>query len=288
MAKKLTYEFVKSKFEEEGYELLSTEYRGVRYKLKYKCPGGHLHQIGFSEWKKGQRCPYCAIDKLKLHYEDVKAVIEAEGYTLISKEYVNKRTNLDLVCRAGHTTSMTFSNWQYGFRCKYCARNVRFTIDFVRAKFKEFGYTLLSTEYVNQKQKLIYKCPYGHEHTITFTDWYNGGYRCPTCYAIKMSGAGNHGWQGGVSNGDYCPVWKDKEYKQNIRDRDGNCCLNPYCGSLNRKDLTIHHIDYDKKNCHPSNLITVCRSCNSCANVNRQWHKAWYQAVMHRRYNYIY
>ncbi len=205
---------------------LTLDYFYNRYKLKYKCPGGHLHQIGFSEWKKGQRCPYCAIDKLKLHYEDVKAVIEAEGYTLISKEYVNKRTDLDMVCHAGHTTSMTFSNWQCGFRCKHCARNVRFTIDFVRAKFKEFGYTLLSTEYVNQKQKLIYKCPYGHEHTITFTDWYNGGYRCPTCYAIKMSGAGNHGWQGGVSNGDYCPVWKDKEYKQDIRDRDGNCCLN--------------------------------------------------------------
>jgi len=37
-----------------------------------------------------------------------------------------------------------------------------------------------------------------------------------------------------------------------------------------------------------SNLITVCVSCNSLANVNRSWHKAWYQAIMFRRYGYLY
>jgi hypothetical protein len=286
--KKLTYEFVKSKFEEEGYELLSTEYKGVQYKLKYKCPNNHIHQIGFSEWQKGQRCPYCAHDSYRLKYEDVKDSIESEGYTLISKIYVNSRTKLDLVCPKGHSTSMTFGNWQSGFRCKYCAKNVRFTIIFVREQFEKECYTLLTTKYINQKQKLDYRCPYGHEHSITFTDWYNGGYRCPTCHAIKISGPGNYAWRGGISNEGYCSVWKDVEYKQDIKDRDGNRCLNPSCYSNNPYDLIVHHIDYVKTNCGPENLITVCRACNNRANQNRRWHKAWYQAIMYRRYNYIY
>ena len=66
--------------------------------------------------------------------------------------------------------------------------------------------------------------------------------------------------------------------------RDGDTCLNPYCFKITKK-LCLHHIDYNKKNCMPSNLITVCTSCNSRANKDHKWHKAWYQAVLYRRYN---
>ncbi|KKL07361.1 hypothetical protein LCGC14_2586770, partial [marine sediment metagenome] len=33
--------------------------------------------------------------------------------------------------------------------------------------------------------------------------------------------------------------------------------------------LNVHHIDYDKKNCGMDNLVTLCASCNTRANVNR-------------------
>lgn len=49
--------------------------------------------------------------------------------------------------------------------------------------------------------------------------------------------------------------------KELIRDRDGFACQE--CGvgeSVRAHD--VHHIDYDKKNCHPINLITLCRSCH--------------------------
>jgi NUMOD3 motif len=100
-----------------------------------------------------------------------------------------------------------------------------------------------------------------------------------------LCGSENSNWKGGISCNPYCQIWKDKEYKQDIRNRDGNKCLNPYCSKNNSK-LTIHHIDYNKKNCHPSNLITVCNSCNGMANKDRDWHTAWYQALMHMRYKY--
>ena len=62
-------------------------------------------------------------------------------------------------------------------------------------------------------------------------------------------------------------------------------CLNPYC-SKEHNVLTLHHIDYNKNNCGPDNLITLCNSCNSQANKDRGWHKAWYQAILKNRYNY--
>jgi len=95
---------------------------------------------------------------------------------------------------------------------------------------------------------------------------------------LKMSRENNPNWRGGKSFEPYCSDWTS-EYKEYIRGRDNNKCQNPYCYCKNSVDLTVHHIDYNKKNCAPENLITVCRSCNSRANKDRKWHTAWYKAV---------
>jgi len=74
-------------------------------------------------------------------------------------------------------------------------------------------------------------------------------------------------------------------YKEYIKYRDGYRCLNPVCNYLiNPSNLVVHHINYNKKDCNPLNLITICNSCNTTANYNRTWHKAWYQAIVLRRY----
>jgi hypothetical protein len=286
--KKFTIEYVRSEFEKEGYTLLSEEYINSNSKLEYECSKGHKHKISFGCWKKGQRCKKCVDDSLRKDIKDIEHAFYNEGYILLTTNYINSTQRLDCMCPVGHDLTITWGNWQRGHRCRYCAGNVRHTLEFVKNAFEKENYILLSTRYKNQKQKLNYTCSQGHNNSITWTDWYNGGYRCPTCAAIKMSGPGNHEWRGGISYEPYCPIWKDKEYKQDIRERDNNKCLNPYCEFKNPNDLIIHHIDYDKKNCSPSNLITVCRSCNNKANKDRGWHTAWYQALMYRRYNYKY
>jgi hypothetical protein len=281
---------IKQSFEKEGYELLSKEYKNNKTKLKYKCPKGHIHYIRWNDWKSGKRCYYCN-GNIRLTYDFVKSSFEEEGYTLLSNGYKNNNTKLDYICPEGHTHSITWRDWSTGYRCPYCAGNVKLTIEYVREQFKKEGYTLLSKEYINSSTKLSYMCPYGHVHEITYGNW-RSGWRCPTCKGISLSinrsGPGHPNWQGGKSFEPYCEIWKDKEFKLDIMERDAYSCLNPYCDSKRPDDLTIHHIDYNKQNCHPSNLITVCRSCNSRANKNRKWHKAWYQAIMHKRYNYKY
>lgn len=83
-------------------------------------------------------------------------------------------------------------------------------------------------------------------------------------------GENNPNWRGGVSFDPYPPEWTE-ELRESIRIRDERVCQ--LCGKTeeqeNRK-LSVHHIDHDKNNCGPCNLITLCNSCNNKVNFNRR------------------
>jgi len=91
----------------------------------------------------------------------------------------------------------------------------------------------------------------------------------------------NPNWRDGAKNDPYCVVFHQKYFREEIFERDGWKCQNVHCTKKTDK-LSIHHIDYDKGNCHPDNLITLCVSCNSKANSQRRWHTAYYNAFMQR------
>lgn len=288
--KKLNYEYVKEQIESEGYKLLSKVYININSSLEIMCDKGHVYKTPFTVWKRGGRCRFCQHDSLRLTIEFVRSEFEKEGYTLSSDKYCNAYSKLFFICPNGHEHFITWGNWRSGFRCGKCARNVKFTTDFVRQLFEKEGYTLITKEYINQKQKLSYICPVGHTNEVMFSDWLYGNCRCSKCRSINMYGEGNHQWKGGISYEQYCPIWKDKEYKESIKERDGYECQNPDCFKKqgNAAQLTVHHIDYNKKNCGPANLITLCRSCNSRANKNKSWHKQHYMTIMNNKYNFNY
>lgn len=56
----------------------------------------------------------------------------------------------------------------------------RLTYEFVKEQFEKEGYELLEETYINSKTKMRYRCPEGHEHSISWGDW-NKGRRCPYC-----------------------------------------------------------------------------------------------------------
>lgn len=103
--------------------------------------------------------------------------------------------------------------------------------------------------------------------------------------SISKSGSKHPNWKGGISCEPYCDIWLDKEFKEFIKERDGYICLNPVCNKTCNR-LSIHHINYIKKDCHPLNLITLCFSCNAKANFDREWYKSWYEAIIYKRYKY--
>ena len=90
-------------------------------------------------------------------------------------------------------------------------------------------------------------------------------------------------WKGGIGRrkGSY-PYTFSTKLKDKIKARDNYECQNPTC---TKKDdvMTIHHIDYDKFHNEETNLITLCRVCNSKANYNKSFHIQFYNYVMENR-----
>ena len=283
MSKRLTIEFVKKQFEKEGYRLLNKEYINAHKKVDYICSNGHKHSIRWNDWRAGYRCPYCA-GNVKLTVDFIRKEFEKENCILLTNKYKNNYKKLEYVCENGHLHKISWHNWMHNNnRCSHCSGNRKLNIKFIKREFEKEGYKLLSKIYKNSQTKLRYECPKGHKHSMVWGHWQQNR-RCPSCKVVNMSGKNHPNWKGGISCEPYCHEWSFKEFKDYIKERDGNKCLNPDCfGNIYR--LCVHHIDYNKKNCGPENLITLCTSCNSRANKDREWHTAWYQAILYRRTN---
>ena len=80
----------------------------------------------------------------------------------------------------------------------------------------------------------------------------------------------NPSWLGGKSFEPYGVEFND-ELKRQIRARDNHTCQEClrteeqlYCA------LDVHHIDYDKRNNSPENLIALCRSCHAKTGFGRE------------------
>ena len=238
---------------------------------------------------------------IKHEYKYIKDNFEKEGYILLSKIYQNNKHKLKYICPNDHQHYITYNDWTSGYRCPYCAGLGKPTIGFIKKQFKKENYTLLTKEYINNYTKLEYICPKGHKRSMSWNQWQQGQ-RCLKCYhkamrkersgknnpmyGISLSGELNGNWKGGISCEPYCQNWTE-EFKEFIKERDNYKCLNPDCWEISKR-LTVHHIDYNKKNCEPQNLITLCNSCNSRANKDREWHKAWYETIIYKRYKYYF
>lgn len=86
----------------------------------------------------------------------------------------------------------------------------------------------------------------------------------------KLKGKNNGAYVHGEGYKPY--IYKfNKELKEKIRKRDTYTCQ--LCGigeTENKRKLSIHHIDYNKKNCEECNLISLCQKCNSFVNSERK------------------
>jgi len=184
MGKKITYEYVKSHIESEGYILLTnkSEYINTHIKLSVRCPEGHEYNTTFNHFKNmKQRCPKCLIDSKKHTYIHVEDLIASAGYTLLSDTYINNSTKLLIRCDEGHEYSVTFGCFKQGRRCPICSINSRkHTYDYIKDYIESFGYTLLSDNYKSNKDKLLVRCPEGHEYKAMFNS-FKSGQRCIIC-----------------------------------------------------------------------------------------------------------
>ena len=91
-------------------------------------------------------------------------------------------------------------------------------------------------------------------------------------------GERNPQWRDGLSFEPYAPEFNDK-LKEQIRKRDNYTCQVCHAPE-NGVKLHQHHIDYNKKNNKPSNLISLCKSCHAKTNFNRDYWTEYFQAII--------
>ncbi len=324
MPKKLTIELIIEEFKKHNLELLTKVYKDNKQVLIFKCAFGKEHSTTWNRWSRSKvKTCKCAKDynRTLKQYNKVKYIIEDKGGKLLTKidEYKTNQSKVHYICCNNHSTEgVTFGSVLIGHWCRKCA-DVKHSKNMVgdgNSNFKDGAkkFNLASyTTYVkklNSKGIKVYKKESNGIEVVGLKCCYCGGIFVPklctvvtilqsqrevfcsnTCsgkYAAlnrDLTGSNNPNWQGGLTLQPYCTMWQNKEFKSYIRERDNNICQNPYCYGVDTR-LTIHHIDYHKKNCTPSNLITVCSSCNSRANTDREWHTEWYNALINKKYKY--
>jgi hypothetical protein len=72
-------------------------------------------------------------------------------------------------------------------------------------------------------------------------------------------------WINGKGNEPYPPEWRET-LKRAIRERDIYTCY--ICRQYGNE---VHHKNYNKKNCNPDNLITLCHNCHNKTRKNRKF-----------------
>ncbi len=88
-------------------------------------------------------------------------------------------------------------------------------------------------------------------------------------------------WQGGKSFEPYSLDWT-ASLRRTIRERDHYICQ--LC-QKEQGDIAhdVHHIDYNKQNCDPKNLITLCHICNIKVNHNREYWTNYFNKIIEEK-----
>ena len=118
------------------------------------------------------------------------------------------------------------------------------------------------------------KPPFSEEHRRKLSE-VNKGKKLSEEHKKKIGeaerGEKNWNWQGGKSFEPYTTDWTET-LRRSIRERD-----NYICQLCSQYGNAVHHIDYIKSNCNSDNLITLCISCNSRVNKNRDYWNNYFQ-----------
>ncbi len=123
----------------------------------------------------------------------------------------------------------------------------------------------------SERLKLGYKNGRKHPRGMLGKPAWNKGLECP-----RWKKENNPNWNGGSSFGEYGLEF-DYTLKRKIRRRDTWTCQD--C-KTKKGEMIVHHIDYDKKNNRENNLITLCRSCHSKTNFNRENWTSYFKKKM--------
>jgi 5-methylcytosine-specific restriction endonuclease McrA len=173
-------------------------------------------------------------------------------------------------------------------RCRSCAQENRYKRPEERKKTGEMAKKVMKRPGASKKQAEIFKKYWAQpgmsekHREISKKYWETPGTRKKQSELIKkqyvtgarkrIAGSDHRCWRGGVHT-PYAPDFND-DLRIIVRKRDDYLCQNPECYlPENGRFHAVHHIDHDKNNSNPSNLITICCSCHN--KVTHGDHEYW-------------
>jgi len=140
----------------------------------------------------------------------------------------------------------------------------------------------LNARYVERVEVPCAYCGKNLKKTPNYTRLYARSFCNVACQGKWISenkaGSNNANWRGGKSFEPYPVTWNFR-LREAIRNRDGRTCQ--ICGKLEGKErMAVHHIDYDKKNIVPGNLVALCHTCHCKTNSNRERWREFFSLLM--------
>jgi len=160
-------------------------------------------------------------------------------------------------------------------RCRSCARKEQYRLH--PETNPQFGLKGKLSPVWNGGFKVRKRLCIDCQTELNMSACYEGNKRCKSCAHKELyKNPENHPqWLGGLSRLPYT-IEFNASLKESIRIRDNHkcqCCYKTEEQELKElnKVLSIHHIDYNKQNCEDINLISLCSSCNTKVNKNRDY-----------------
>jgi thiol-disulfide isomerase/thioredoxin len=161
-----------------GGQCLSAEYKDCLTKLRWECAKGHQWEAVPMSVRRGSWCPYCV--GFHKNIADMRKLAERRGGKCLSRTYSNAKTDLLWKCAKGHCWEAVPSSIKAGTWCPRCAPNPKRTLIDMQALAVERGGKCLSTEYVNARTGLLWKCAEGHRWKAWPSSIRSGSW-CPQC-----------------------------------------------------------------------------------------------------------
>jgi len=127
---------------------------------------------------------------LRKDLEEMQSIATVRGGKLLSKFYINSETKLRWRCAEGHTWEAIPSSIKRGGWCRKCGfkrsaiKRAR-TIGEMQALAKAKGGECLSTDYLNSKSRLLWRCAKGHDWE-TQASVITQGHWCPQCEKYRL------------------------------------------------------------------------------------------------------
>ena len=202
MGKHLTLEQIRQRTHKiSDCELLSTEYKGNRLPLRFRCSCGAEFERTWNDFQdRGRtRCNTCAKERQyaekRLTNEQVEQRLAELGCEWVSGEYVNQKSRLTVVCRCGHMRTGSFTNivdQNPSGLCVSCARSESqklniFGIEGICETM--YGIECLENTYIDAHTPMRFRCSCGRVFTACWNNVHSGGQRqCPDCAGIVSRG----------------------------------------------------------------------------------------------------